>query len=89
MAEKRGSKKRLSDEDINKLENLIWKYGFEGRTMTWESLAEESGSYVSPYHARRRKKWADDFRTRYTSPSGHKVESMSFGSQASAPVLTV
>ena len=42
-AETRGSKHLLSEEDISKLEKLVWENGFEGRTMTWEALAEEAG----------------------------------------------
>ena len=40
--ETRGSKRILANEDIDRLEKLIWSHGFEGRTMTWESLAEEA-----------------------------------------------
>lgn len=40
--ETRGRKPLVKEEDVQKLEKLIWDNGFEGRTMTWESLAEES-----------------------------------------------
>ena len=89
----------MSDEDIDRLEGLIWRNGFEGRIMTWDSLAEEANvrgrnqeylsgrtiqralgqrdwrhcvacqkSYVSPYHAKRRKKWATDMLAKYPQP---------------------
>jgi hypothetical protein len=44
----------LNERDIRRLERIIWRYGFEGRRMTWDALAEEAqiesqkkGSYVS------------------------------------------
>jgi len=40
--ETRGSKLLLLDDQIHKLEQLIWNNGFEGRTITWDSLAQET-----------------------------------------------
>jgi hypothetical protein len=40
--EARGAKRLLIERDIRRLERIIWRNGFEGRTLTWEQLAEEA-----------------------------------------------
>ena len=41
--ETRGKKPLLSEEVINRLERLIWDNSFEGRIMSWDTLAQEAG----------------------------------------------
>jgi hypothetical protein len=43
VKENRGRKAMISEEDIKRLEKIIWENGFEGRTLTWNMLAEEAG----------------------------------------------
>jgi len=43
IKEARGAKALLSERDIRRLERIMWRNRFEGRTLTWEALAEEAG----------------------------------------------
>lgn len=40
--ETRGRERLLADDVVFKLERMVWNHGFEGRTCTWELLAEEA-----------------------------------------------
>ncbi len=41
--ETRGRKKKLSDDDIDRLEEFLWKNGVEGRTLSCQALLMEAG----------------------------------------------
>ena len=51
--EKRGRKPILSKKDINYLEMIVRRNGFEGRALTWEALANEINVNVSARTIRR------------------------------------
>ncbi len=41
--ETRGRKKKLSDDDVDKLEDSLWKSGMEGRSLLYRGLLTEAG----------------------------------------------
>ncbi|KAK4146433.1 uncharacterized protein C8A04DRAFT_25655 [Dichotomopilus funicola] len=41
--ETRGRKRKLDDEDLNKIEKLIWEHGLEGKSLPYQWLLTESG----------------------------------------------
>jgi len=41
--ETRGRPKILSPADVQKMERIIWQYGFQARALTWQGLALEAG----------------------------------------------
>lgn len=41
--ETRGRKKKLDDEDLDKIEKLIWEHGFEGKSLPYQWLLTEAG----------------------------------------------
>jgi hypothetical protein len=41
--ETRGRKRLLSAADLQAMEKILWKYGFEARRLTWQGLALEAG----------------------------------------------
>lgn len=46
LEETRGRKRILTPDNLNAMEKLIWKYGFEARALTWQALAYEAGIAV-------------------------------------------
>ena len=45
--ETRGRKPLILAEDLHKMEQIIWQYGFQIRALTWQGLAIEVGIYTS------------------------------------------
>ena len=45
--ETRGSKKKLSERDIRYVETLLWRAGYDGRILSWDTLAIEASLEVS------------------------------------------
>ena len=45
--ETRGRKSKLTESDVHHAEMIIWRYGREGRVLTWEELAQEADLDVS------------------------------------------
>jgi hypothetical protein len=43
LEETRGRKRILTPDDLQKIEKLIWTYGFEARALTWQALTFEAG----------------------------------------------
>jgi len=41
--ETRGCKRLLTDEDIDKIEKVIWEYGIKGRMLSYQGLLMEAG----------------------------------------------
>ena len=53
--ETRGRKKLLKPEDLTAMEEIIWKYGYEARALTWQALAFEAGIVIEISHQTIRK----------------------------------
>ena len=51
--ETRGSKKKLTREDVARCDQLLETAGFDGKTLTWEMLAYEANLNVSPWTMKR------------------------------------
>ena len=44
--ETRGRKKILTLEDLSAMKEIIWKFGFETRALTWQGLAFKAGIVI-------------------------------------------
>ncbi|KAK0725654.1 hypothetical protein B0H67DRAFT_136677 [Lasiosphaeris hirsuta] len=45
--ETRGRKPIISAEDLRKMEEIIWQYGYQARTLNWQGLANMVGIQAS------------------------------------------
>lgn len=45
--EKRGRPPIITPEDLRRMEELLWKYGFQARQLSWKALANEAGITAS------------------------------------------
>ena len=52
-SETRGRKKQCTERDIRAVEKVLWQEGFDGRTLSWDALALETGVEVSGRTLRR------------------------------------
>ena len=48
IPETRGRKPAMTQEDINRCDKILQEWGFEGRKLSWESLAYEAQIDVKP-----------------------------------------
>jgi len=46
--ETRGRKPIISPADLRRMEEILWKYGFRARQLSWQSLAHEAGIKACP-----------------------------------------